>query len=490
MATLPMADGTLAQQRRIEPAIGAALTASDNVNLAPSDRANSGLILELRPELLINYETDRIRANGLLGVTSYSIFGDNTSSSLYPNVNLSGTFEGVRDFFFVDADLLAGRQFENPFVPQSGAGNAYAYTSYTTRIAPYIQGDFANFSYLLRSDTTWSGTTGADRDFGDAYEWRVRGELATQRERLGAVYQYQRDYLRFAGDETFIVEVGRAIGSYRVTPALAVNLRAGYEWAIFPESRSDGAIYGGGFSWQPTPRTDVSAWWEDRFFGPSWQGTAAHRMPWFTLSASSSRQLTNSPQQHLFTLPGRSDVFRALDSILTTRIIDPVERARVVRDFMLLNGLPPLLVAPVPIRSDRVDLQIAHMASIAFTGGRNTLVVDGYVVERRAITATGDPLPPSIALFTDEDQRGAAITYSRALTRADSINATVLYQRTTGVLLAADAKSEQMTYRVQWSQQIRPRTTGYVGARYVTYDSNVFSDYNETAIFAGLYHRF
>jgi hypothetical protein len=47
-----------------------------------------------------------------------------------------------------------------------------------------------------------------------------------------------------------------------------------------------------------------------------------------------------------------------------------------------------------------------------------------------------------------------------------------------------------VTYRVQWSQQIRPRTTGYVGARYVTYDSNVFSDYNETAIFAGLYHRF
>jgi hypothetical protein len=32
----------LAQQRRIEPAIGAALTASDNVNLAPSDSANSG----------------------------------------------------------------------------------------------------------------------------------------------------------------------------------------------------------------------------------------------------------------------------------------------------------------------------------------------------------------------------------------------------------------------------------------------------------------
>jgi uncharacterized protein (PEP-CTERM system associated) len=95
-----------------------------------------------------------------------------------------------------------------------------------------------------------------------------------------AIYQYTRDYLRYPGDRTFIVEVGRAIGSYRVRPDLTVSVRGGYEWAIFPESSSDGAIYGAGIAWQPTPRTDVSGFWEERFFGPSWQATATHRLPW------------------------------------------------------------------------------------------------------------------------------------------------------------------------------------------------------------------
>jgi uncharacterized protein (PEP-CTERM system associated) len=486
---LPSIDA-VAQVRRIEPAIGARVTASDNVNLAPSDSAREGLIVELRPEVRITYQTDRLQANGLLGVTSYTRFSDRTSGSLYPNVNLFGTYEGVRDFFFVDAGVAASRQFDNPFVPQNDSGSAYSGTSYTTRVAPYIQGELANFSYLLRSETVWHGNSGVSNDFGNAFEWRVRGELATQRERLGAIYQYTRDYLRYPGDRTFVVEVGRAIGSYQVRPDLTVSVRGGYEWAVFPESSSDGAIYGAGIAWQPTPRTDVRGFWEERFFGPSWQATATHRMPWLAISASSYRQVSTAPQQHLVSLPGGSNVFLALDSILTTRIPDPIERASVVRDFMLLNGLPPFLAVPVPIRSDRVDLRIGHMASIALTGGRNTLVLDAFAVERRAITATGDPLPPSIALFTDEDQRGGALTYSRTLTRADSINATALYQTTRGVFAAANAKSEQWIYRVQWSQQIRPRTTGYVGTRYVSYDSNIFSSYNEIAVFAGLYHRF
>jgi hypothetical protein len=32
--------------------------------------------------------------------------------------------------------------------------------------------------------------------------------------------------------------------------------------------------------------------------------------------------------------------------------------------------------------------------------------------------------------------------------------------------------------------------TAYAGARYIKYESNVFSDFNETAGFVGLYHRF
>lgn len=482
--------GTASAQRLVvEPAISARITATDNVNLSPSDRARAGLLVDVRPEVFLTYDGGRLRGRGVVGVNSYTRFGDSYSSSLYPNVNLGATYEAVRDFFFIDADVVAGRQFANPFAPQSDYDRSNAYTSYTTRIAPYIRGEAANFSYFLRNETSWSGNTGSSNDLGNAFEWRINGQLATRRERLGAVYQYDRTYLRYPDDRTFTVEVGRAIGSYQVRPEFSVNARAGYEWLIFPESRNNGVIYGGGFSWQPTPRSDLTAWWEQRFFGPSWLATASHRMPWLAVSVTSSRQLTTTPRDRL-TLPVTLDVFSSLDAMLTTRIVDPIQRAQAVRDFMLANGLPATLVQPVPLISDRVDLQIAHMASIALLGGRNTLVLDGYQVERRAITAEGDPLGPTIAALTDVKQRGAAATYSRRLSRADSINTTLLWHSTRGLRLTGDSESDQYTFRVQWSQQIRPRTTGYVGGRYVIYDSNLFTDYRELAVFAGLFHKF
>jgi hypothetical protein len=121
--------------------------------------------------------------------------------------------------------------------------------------------------------------------------------------------------------------------------------------------------------------------------------------------------VSNSPQQHLLTLPGRSDVFLALDSILTTRITTrwsgPASCATSCCSMAChrywwprTDPFRPRRPADCPHGLDRVHRWPQYAGA-----GR-------LRVERRAITATGDPLPPSIALFTDEDQRGGAITYS------------------------------------------------------------------------------
>jgi uncharacterized protein (PEP-CTERM system associated) len=185
-------------------------------------------------------------------------------------------------------------------------------------------------------------------------------------------------------------------------------------------------------------------------------------------------------------------VFRSLDAILSSRIPDPVERTRAVRDLQALTGLPSALAVPVPIQSQRVDLQQSNSLSVGLLGARNSLVADAYFLTREGITAEGEPLPDPFRIFTDETQRGASLTYSRRLARADSVNATVLWQRTEGTaLFQSAAESTQWTTRLQYNKQLQPRTTAYAGARYINYTSNVlFEDFKETAVFVGLYHRF
>ena len=286
------------------------------------------------------------------------------------------------------------------------------------------------------------------------------------------------------------MELGRAIAAYQVNPYLSINARAGYEWETFPASQGSGPIYGAGASWRPTPRTDFNGWYEQRFFGGSWEVNLSHRTPWLAASFSSSRILSTGTQS-LFDIPRTNDVFRSVDAILSSRVPDPVERSRAVRDLLTLTGLPSSLASPIPVYSQRVDVQQANTLSLGLLGVRNSLVADLYYTSREGITAEGEPLPGPLRLFTDETQRGAALTFSHRMARSDSINATAVWQRTEGsTLFNSSAESTQWTTRLQYNRQLRPRTTGYVGVRYVDYTSNVYPGYSETAAFVGLYHRF
>jgi uncharacterized protein (PEP-CTERM system associated) len=132
-----------------------------------------------------------------------------------------------------------------------------------------------------------------------------------------------------------------------------------------------------------------------------------------------------------------------------------------------------------------------HSLSAGLLGARNSVVADAYYVDRRGIDATGEPLPVPLRVFTDETQRGASLTYSHRLTRADSVNTTLLWQSTEGSeVTISRAESTQWTARLQFNRQFRPRTLGYAGVRYIVFDSNVFPDFNEFNVFVGLHHHF
>ena len=116
---------------RVEPAIGADITFSDNGNQAPAGLEQADVAIEVRPEFAVSYQTARLRARGVLGAIATTYLGGERTGTLYPSIDLAATLQAIPNFFYVDADVVASRQFENPFAPHSTSGDENAYTSYS-----------------------------------------------------------------------------------------------------------------------------------------------------------------------------------------------------------------------------------------------------------------------------------------------------------------------------------------------------------------------
>ena len=474
--------------------IGGELNWSNNINQSVSELAQSEFSVNVSPALGINYRSGRVQASGTAGLTAYHYFGGTQPDTVYPNVALTGSLEAIEHFLFVDASVDASPQFINPFAPRSsGQVSDNTYSAYNYRVAPYIKGAFlGEASYELRSDSAWSSSgsgRGNNSALSSSYQWVVDGAVNRAPKPLGWGVQAQHTLLQQDVEPDYTNDNARLILSYLVGEDFSVSARGGYEQTQYGLLDTNNAIYGGGLSWRPTPRTNVDGYWERRYFGDGWQLTASHRMPFLYFNLGTSRDVTTTPDT-LFTVPGGTNVFESLESLLTTRIPDASARAAAARQIMLQQGLPPQLAVPVPIYSQNVSLQTRYDAAVTLSGQRNSLAFNVYYLRTEAITGTGVNLPPALVLFENSVQRGAAITASHSLTPLTSINGSVLWQRTQGIGSRSDDLSRQLTYRIQLSRQLGPKFNAYTALRYETFNSNVTNDYNEIAALVGLTYAF
>src|SRR5512139_1950118 len=75
----PMSQG---QVMRVEPAIGADVTFSDNGNLAPAGQEQADIAIEVRPEFWVSYQTSRLKAYGVLGLVATTFVGGEREGTL------------------------------------------------------------------------------------------------------------------------------------------------------------------------------------------------------------------------------------------------------------------------------------------------------------------------------------------------------------------------------------------------------------------------
>ena len=482
-----------AQQRwSVQTGVAVRGTASNNVNFAPTGQEQADFILELSPHIaLIGQDAGgRIRASGSFelggGLFARALDRDQSRLRLRPARRFDATVEAIENFFFLDAGVSAQRILENPFLARPDGFQTYnTAASYQARLSPYIKGNLGGgFGYTVRSDHSW---TDSSVTIGQ-YSSRQLALVERAPQPLGGALSVEqlRISSQRSGAPARTRDLARAIARYAPVPELAFGVRGGWERNNYLLANQGRTFYGADLMLRPTERTQIDGYWEDRFFGSSWQAGFSHRMPRLAFNLQWSRNLVTTSQQFL-TFPALANLFALLDASLTTRVPDPVERQRIIIDFLSQRQLPRELLTPVVLFDDRVSLQTLGSAGAVLQGNRNSLALSVFQVRIMGLVGVNTQLPPTLA---DNLQRGAELTLSHNLTPSDALSATGSWRRTENLPGSAPAQTTQKLLRLQVSSKLGAWTYGFLGARYQWIDSNIANDAREVAVFAGFDYRF
>jgi uncharacterized protein (PEP-CTERM system associated) len=502
-----------AETWRFTPSAGITETYTDNVNYAPRNEKGTGdFVTSLSAALGITGEGRRVKLNGTIAATAQVYARETQNNDITPSVNLFGSVEAIERFFFIDASANVSTQFLSPFGPQPGnVVNATnnRYISQTYSVNPYLKGEFGatGITYEVRDENTWtlSGTYGdSTAKPPNTYVNRFTASMTSAASPLGWRVELERnDYdsgfqsERVDNAGSYLTEVARAIFTRQFDGQLQVSLRGGYDRSQFPLTGTEGPVYGAGFQWNPSERTQMGGFWEHRFFGSSFEWKMSHRLPNSAINASFTRGLTSYPQNSL-AIPAGTSVAQFVDAAFTSRIPDPVARGQAVEQFLARTGLPGSLAAPVNIYTNQVQLQNAQNISFVLTGRRNSVTFTAFNLKTQAIAGTGDVLPPAFQFGTNNTQTGVGVTFAHQLSGFTGLNAFLTYSRTKSNDSAAlDARSNDTNLGANITTRLGPKTTGSMGATYSLYrltsastTTTLEPDTDALSIFASVNHTF
>jgi uncharacterized protein (PEP-CTERM system associated) len=478
--------------RPIVASIGLTETLTNNVALASSAEAKSDLVTELVPQLTINEVGAHASLNGFVAapITLYARTKEN--DQLYPSIGLLGKIEALDRYLFVEGAVSVSQQYFSPFGAQpAGLTNATAnrYTSATYRVSPYIQGTTpGNVRYELRNNNLWTNFYGAPATTSNAYYAQWLGNIASPVAPFGWAADYERDSVKFEGQGPLVTNLGRGRLLYQPEAQLQLSASGGYEDNRYTFTNNHGPIYGAGLRWSPSPRANLVANWEHRFFGSAYSFSFDDRGPLSAISVRASRGISSYPQQFL-SLPATGNVALLLDAIFISQIPDPAQRQQFVAGLIQDRGLPNSLTGPVNLYTQQILLFESASATLGLLGARNSVFLTGFYLRSEPISGAGTPLPPILVGGTNNTQKGVSLTWTHNFTALLTLNASA-----TGLQTAANAplvgKTSQGIVSVTATRSLSPDTRVFAGARYQKANSDVATDYTEAAIFAGLFYTF
>lgn len=473
---------------KIVPRVSIVEMVTDNLQLddAAKDRA---IISTLAPGVSMSLHSARARF-----ALDYSLSGlvyskteqkNRTQNTLAANASV----ELVDNWLSLDARAQVGQQVLSAF-GAVGGNNALVNKNRaeTARVSltPIMRGQlFGLMRYDLRSSVTETRTKNSMS--GDA-----SGRSSTARvESLAGAGRPLTWYLSAQTQHTD-VKFGRSSQMSNQTAGL--RWRPDVDWsagALIGAERSDlgsftqtsGTTYGADVAWIPTPRTNVSVYWQHHVYGDSHSLSFAHRMSRSALRLSDT---TSASAGGVSGADGQLTNYELLYQQFASIQPDAVKRDELVKAFLQANGLSPDaivgsgFVSSGPIRARRQD------AAFSWTGIRNTLVAS--VSQSRSVRLGPQPgQADDLAASGLIKQQGVSLSLSHRLTPLTTVSLTANYLRTRGELATQSTSLKALT--ANWNARLGRQLTGQVGLRRAQFYS-LTKPYRENALSVTLVQQF
>ena len=494
--TVPRA--ALADRWSIDAGVSSEVTRTTNADFGGTN-SGADTIVDLRPHVRLHVDGARIKLSGAAAVSAIGYVDRTQPSRLEPDIDLVANVVAVERLVFVDASARAFQTSVNPFGarPDVGTTSENSLTTAVYRLAPRIEGTTpgGGIRYRAESDNSWTHEFGATTDVtgtgAAGYFGRHTLTVARDPHPLGWQLEGQHAETRYqdTSQSPLKIDLLRATVDYLFWEELTLGLRVGRENNNFAFAGEDtsGKVYGVQGRWVPSPRTDFNGYLEHRFFGSSWEIAFKHHTPHLAWNLTLSRLLESTPQS-LLDLPPSENVVGLLDSLLTSRFPDPVERARVVNDLIARSGLPASTLQPIILRTERLSVVQLASASLTLLGVRNALTFTIYRTRTEDL-ASGAPLALNDPA-ANNSQQGAQVELNHRLTPTTDLTASADWSRITALDAVGDDRTIQRGVRLKVGRLVVPKTTVYAGARFRNLSSNTVPNAKEAAVFVGFDRRF
>jgi uncharacterized protein (PEP-CTERM system associated) len=474
---------TSARTWSVTPRVTLTMTATDNVNVSGNAGRESDLITELAPGIRAEARTARLK-----GYLDYSLRGQlyaNSDNNRTQNaLNAFATVEAVDDWFFVDVSGNIAQQTISAFGTQSpsdSSRNDNSTETATYRLSPYIRGQIGGLAdYLVRYNASTTRTDASNTSDVDIGQWvgQIRG--GTPFQNLKWSVDGNRQTTDYSNGRKTDADLLRLLATYLITPQFSISASAGWERnnyaSLEQESRNN---YGYGFDWNPTLRTQISAFKESRFFGDGHRFSVSHRFPMSSIRYSDTRDVSVLPNQ--FTTVGMGSIYDLYFDQYANEIPDPVLRAAFVNALLALSGVNPNQQVTSSFLSSQASVQRRQQLAFVLFGVRNTITLQ-FNRSENSSTLAANTLADDFSQSSVIRQRGIGLTYSHRLSPLSSLNASVNRQQSTGRDgVTNNLKTTTTHYQVSMSTKLGAKTSGSLSLRRTRFD-NTGNPYTENAL--------
>ncbi len=482
------------------PSVTVLGTQSNNTLAGTGRPAHSDTVLDVIPGLFVQSSHARWQLQGNLSLHG-QYFAQGTNPDVVAPQGSAGLHsEWIKNLLYLDAGFSATQNAVSPYVGQGGALQGPAYTSTQWRLSPYIDRALRpGLRLLARSDDTWTHVSNAPGQLALGGGRYLRQSLVLEQrpERLGYTLEARQTYATYDSDAyawTRNTSV-RVIGNLAVGSHAVFGLIGGREKEQAASSDVASTIYGLRLAWQPGLYGRLRATVEHRYFGTGWNVAAEAGSPesrlsldWRRDAFSALAPLDNSTGS---ILNPTANIGQLLNNLLVTRYPNPLERARAVQDLLGSSGLPAGLATSGNFYLGSTALQNNLVLTGLLLHGRNSLALSLYRNRIENLFLPGQQILQVLQQRSvDTMQTGWALNYGRRLTPLANLNVTLQRESDTGFGTNQGLSAVNRALIVQLDRRLSPRTTGLIGLRRRLLASTQIAGGNETALFAGLVHRF